>query len=505
MICAKDWDQRARLEVLLRESAVIFLAFALAVPSLPRAIPTAFKYLVGQIGAALAISLPKQQYAVFVVFPMIVNVLVLAMAASTALLAASAVSDGLFVSVFAVLTFVLTGLYFGKNFSMTSSVTNALISSSAMLALSFRPLLQQAIEEGASASTLLRQLWLQSGLDNPAAVYQNFLVAIGWTLLVLSVGYWIPPIRTSRESYIKYYVPSSLGDVKGLLESSTNDDEGEVYEVVFRALHGNLHLAGGAGAQMSLFEPRCCAAPCVPELKGLLVGTSHLVGAALASKLSPPAGEASPSDEEEGTREEEEDAAEAINNNEGAVEMINRCSEALLAPKREQMERMERLDETLQQKAGADSDTVKGSRPLARLVDNQCRKVGTAVVEWTKAYRASCGDYSPAGRAKTAEMYSAATTYVVLSPVLGALSTIRKIFTPKSWRFVTFWYMLKLSVGFVALFAMSVYWPAYSSFAIQIKDYPVGAVFSGWHLTAYAFSWQPTREGTVKKGLQVGE
>ena len=61
-------------------------------------------------------------------------------------------------------------------------------------------------------------------------------------------------------------------------------------------------------------------------------------------------------------------------------------------------------------------------------------------------------------------------------------------------------WVLEVVGGYVALFCMSVYWTAYSNFAIELPVGNVGAVFSGWSLLAYAFVLQPTLEGTLAKG-----
>jgi hypothetical protein len=63
---------------------------------------------------------------------------------------------------------------------------------------------------------------------------------------------------------------------------------------------------------------------------------------------------------------------------------------------------------------------------------------------------------------------------------------------------------LKFTLGSVALFAASIYWDRYSNFAIKTNQGTSGAVFSGWQLLAYVFTFQATMEGSVKKGLLRG-
>lgn len=92
---------------------------------------------------------------------------------------------------------------------------------------------------------------------------------------------------------------------------------------------------------------------------------------------------------------------------------------------------------------------------------------------------------------------------IPLLPLVRFFQAIVEIpLKPKEWRLTPFLWSLKLTAGYVALFAMSVYWKAYADFAIRSTNVAIGGVFSGWQLGAFAFSWTPTVEGTFKKGLQ---
>jgi hypothetical protein len=54
------------------------------------------------------------------------------------------------------------------------------------------------------------------------------------------------------------------------------------------------------------------------------------------------------------------------------------------------------------------------------------------------------------------------------------------------------------------MFVASVYWNKYSDFAIETNKGTSGAVFTGWQMLAYTFTFQATMECTVKKGLMRG-
>jgi hypothetical protein len=77
-------------------------------------------------------------------------------------------------------------------------------------------------------------------------------------------------------------------------------------------------------------------------------------------------------------------------------------------------------------------------------------------------------------------------------------------FYRKKWNWRDILWSLKITSGYVALLASTVYWDRYSDFAIQTNQGTSGAVFSGWQLLAYAYTWKPTIEGTLKKGVQRG-
>ena len=125
-----------KAEAVARIGIVALFSYILSVADLPKIVPPSVAFLVGIVGPILALVLPTMLFSIGAMIPSVLVMIILALVACTMLLAAATVSDGLFVAVFSVYTWIMTGLFFGKDYDKTSSAANALISIAGLLALS---------------------------------------------------------------------------------------------------------------------------------------------------------------------------------------------------------------------------------------------------------------------------------------------------------------------------------------------------------------------------------
>jgi hypothetical protein len=73
---------------------------------------------------------------------------------------------------------------------------------------------------------------------------------------------------------------------------------------------------------------------------------------------------------------------------------------------------------------------------------------------------------------------------------------------PKKWAFYPLWFSVKRTVGYLIMFIMAVYWPAYANFSLRLAPNNINPIYSGWQILAYSLAWTPTMEGTVKIAFQ---
>ena len=125
-----------KAEAVARIGIVALFSYILSVADLPKIVPPSVAFLVGIVGPILALIVPTMLFSIGAMIPSVLFMIILALAACTMLLAAATVSDGLFVAVFSVYTWIMTGLFFGKDYDKTNAFANALISIAGLLALS---------------------------------------------------------------------------------------------------------------------------------------------------------------------------------------------------------------------------------------------------------------------------------------------------------------------------------------------------------------------------------
>jgi len=268
-----------RLESVLRVALGCGLAFGLSVISAPNTVPSSLSFMVGIMGAALTLSLPKQLFAIGAVFPFLIAMLILALLGGTALLAAATVSDGFLMLIFSLYALFFSGFYFGSHFDKTAGAVNIVIAMGALIALSNRELVQNGFaipltEEynilqvvcaiqgvpqslctvenlpedvtefifqipdsvqnfGGQMATvnlttnmvfidgglwIVKGFWTWSGTTNGLALFRNLLICACWACLCAIAAILLPPVRFMRDQMSKALVPGSLMQASSLIE-----------------------------------------------------------------------------------------------------------------------------------------------------------------------------------------------------------------------------------------------------------------------------------------------
>ena len=128
---------------------------------------------------------------------------------------------------------------------------------------------------------IVKGMWNWSGLNNPLAVYRNFLIAFLWAIACVVVAILLPPLRTARTVVSQALVPTFF------MQAADFGNEKSKTPLV----HALTVIDGGSIAGMTLFEPRICKAPLeylVPQLRELLMQTEQAVlGSLVLSVLKP--------------------------------------------------------------------------------------------------------------------------------------------------------------------------------------------------------------------------
>ena len=266
-------NNKAPLEILLvRVGLPILVGCILSVVSLPRIIPPADAFVIGMVVIGLSLALPKQLFCIGAIFPTVIAMFLLAMAASSLLLTAAVHSDGLFVAVFGLWALFISSFYFGSFFDKVSGMVPVMIGMSGMLALSLKPMVQEGLtfplsetqeeilcslfdctddltfqiiipealgllasgqeatvtldrqqQQGGSTVSVeggfwvIRGLWAWHGTENPLAIFRNLLIVLCWAIFIVILSILIPPVRRVRDELSQRLVPGALMQASQLL------------------------------------------------------------------------------------------------------------------------------------------------------------------------------------------------------------------------------------------------------------------------------------------------
>lgn len=469
--------------------------------------------------------------------------------------AAATISSGLLVAMFSIFTMAMCALYFGPDMTKTSGLANAIICLTGMQALSFRSLVQNGITEtvplNASSSLqdaadfvqaaltavclrndlpsdcwqdeippitdgglaiilpdaagdfagqtaylsvgedgvtidiegglwLVAGFWTWSGLENGLAIYRNLFIALSWSFACILVGIVLPPFRTARKSVSNAVIPWLLSEVASTVTVADYTSKRS------KLVHLMGTIQGGGIAMLTTFEPRVFTAPfeyIAPELKRLVVAAEKVTMTCLVvvmwSEDTDP-GEVS---------ETSQPPAEQLK---AAFSVLALCAKALATNN------------------PADEEALQKSEPspgicIGGMTHHHCTsyiaECKEATLAWLQVYN------RPKKHTSKEVFQNLAKNYLpwVLVPMIAfkrMISLPLVVARVHNWNWRSIVWSLELTLGFVAIFAATVYWDKYSSFSIQTNQGTAGAVWSGWQLLGYAYGFKPTYEGTLKKGAQ---
>jgi hypothetical protein len=326
-------------------------------------------------------------------------------------------------------------------------------------------------------------LWTWKGIDNPLAGNRNFLIALSWGCACVLMGILFPPFRTSRSVLSRALVPSLLS-VSAQLHSLELVDENKG-----RILQGLNIMNGGKAAAVTTFEPRIITAPfefIVPLLEDLLVATEQAVLAIFCLLV---------------WNKDSGESYEKTNDLHAELSVLSVCAKALVSSEGAATEILRQLKADVHTSLEEDNSLLS---PPSYLHD-RCERVLDATIAWLDAlnhpqHPRPCSKEASKNLLHTYLPWALAPLY----PIKRMVTVLTLPFRPKTWNCRDTLWSVKFTLGNVALFAASVYWDKYSDFAIETNKGTSGAVFTGWQMLAYTFTFQSTMECTVKKGLLRG-
>ena len=357
--------------------------------------------------------------------------------------------------------------------------------------------------------------WTWQGLNNPLAVFRNFLICMCWALLVICIGIALPPIRTMRKVYAQGIVPTSIADSTALIEARAKELDGQyessdvvdnangnkdLSEMEEKCIHHAIENASGGKAPLTAYEPRCCANPleCTwPLLKHIGETTNRLALAAIGCELRLHFSERETSADKEKFKKD--------------IELLKSCSDALRT-----------LDIDAFASAESRNQTALIDEEGGSIKEDEFSYFVRSIGQITKEMMQNTNAWLNAmHKPRYSGMKDLAMSY--LPWVLPIFVFLKSLFAnlllpfqPKRWNMRSFVTAVKFASGVVILVVCEVYWVQYRGFAVgesktvapEAPNGPIAVtldsaptVFSGWNLLSYILATTATSEGTVKKGF----
>jgi hypothetical protein len=365
---------------------------------------------------------------------------------------------------------------------------------------------------------LVKRFWTWSGIENPLAIFQNFIVAASWTFLCVFIGALLPPWRTMRYELTRIELPLTLRDAAwymkrrfGTQQQQLSNDEVEVRE---RLVESSILYNAGLVALATAFEPRLLDNPCtVPRstflsLKDLVDSVRWAALDALVMRVVYPV-EAS---------DVVEHSSLVLRNAATALETKTLLTSITESSKTKTGSKYQSEDEGSKPTSSAAAEMNGQSiddRDVLRL-DEMSNRIATAVESWLTDLDPSKGNDELTWKdgffnlLKTSLVYTGPgliitvqILYVLMVPILYVKGKIK-------WDTEKISQVIKFAIGYAAIVCMNVYWDAYRSFMVPVgsssssegftlnSGKPISS-FSGWELMAYTFATMFSTEGTVKK------
>jgi hypothetical protein len=530
----------------------------LAVADIPEAIPPSYKYALGTIGATFAIGMAQVAFAAFLVLPLILNVAITSMCFSFPLLAAGTVSDGLMMAVYAVMTLIMTGCFFGENFQATAPICSGIIGVITMVVLSNLPY----VRDGYSVTVT------QENVQNvdEIADWVRAALSVACELADQAPNCWEDQFPTVADGYMTVELPAAAGDFAGqtaYLSASPDDSSitvnvpGGMWVVTGQwtwrgldnplALNRNYLIAicwGCACVILGIFLPpvrtsrSVLSKSLVPSILSvtaqsdslelvnknrdrLLHGLSSMNGGSAADRttfepriFTAPFEYTVPLLKDLLVKTEQAvlascclllwnkdtgESDEKTSDLHAGLSVLTACANALVSSDGAATESLKEL------KAEQRPTSLQEALNPPNYLRSRCENVLDATIAWLDAL-----NYPEQPRPCSKET-GKNLLHTYRPWVLVHLCTIQRMaivltlpFRPKTWNWRDTIWSLKYTLGCIAVFAASVYWDKYSVYAIETAGGSSGANFSGWQMLAYTFTFTSTMECTVKKGILRG-
>ena len=517
-----------KAEVLVRAFVGFVLGMLLVVLETP-VTPTGMTFVIGILSGMYQFSFPHLMFGITQLVPAFLGILVLILMLAFMLCAAATVSDGLMVATYTVWCLIVMNLFTNNAYNMGTIFAGPLMAMSGMIASSLKTTVQKG------GLPVLKELIVGSGLDNPSAFVYKIIVCFSWASLTYMVSLLIYPWRTKRDhvlipqvlqairmitddtgDFLTMKVPTNTTTPKQTDDQQTMNTSTKELNVPFmmqhlmRTLRSEDQNSGIAShqevlrlwhslnpvvdARVGSLEVRVLDGSfsnLQPQLLALLQATKELLMTSILLRvhaLHEHTKIAREDDREEkavddiaSQREDWEpllkDIRTILTNTVTALE-ANGCMTDFVLP--------ESLQET---------------RPypfyIEALLEDGRTFVRAAQVYSEIYYGGSDELLKDLSAVNFGEALLASLKNVLAPIVILKLSFRKGRYTVRSVLWATKW-----AAGFVLLFIMSVYWEEWNSFSIQTSpDWRISGIFKAWTLLGYAFSFQSTVEGTIKKGI----
>ncbi|KAL9181800.1 LOW QUALITY PROTEIN: hypothetical protein ACHAXT_012143 [Thalassiosira profunda] len=352
---------------------------------------------------------------------------------------------------------------------------------------------------------LVTGMWTFSGVTNPLAAYQNFLIVTCWIIVFVGIAALLPPFRTIRSALWRRMLPTSLRDSASLLrlhvagERDLPETEEDIIEAKARiaelrkkcVVHTNT-LFYGRLAKLTNFEPRLrLLLECNLGLENTPAYLAELsmIAARLASASS---GIERFTNSEFLSGQMETYEATATN--------IDICADALAKSDASLLEGVDL--------GAADHEAFAMRERTSSLLE--------VSKKWLRAM-SSTGGAKDAGSCSPKSLttylwpwiYAHLSIYQFLFSFLVApfrRSTWQSLRVKDTYAATKLVWNVKYALGMSICIVVSFYWPAFRyDFVVTGLDDPLRSELAlrngGWVIVSYCFATTQTAEGSVKKGV----
>lgn len=430
-----------KFDVILRTCLICFVSFTLAVADIPDVIPPFLSFIPGVFGATMGFAVPKLILTPGLFFPSIFVMILIGLVVQSALLAAASVSDVLMVAVYALWVLWCTSLYFGQDFDKTEGSLGILCSLPGILALSYRPLVQ------AQGLSVVADLWTESGTRNPIAGNRNLLIVVCWSLACVFLVVVLPPFRTARSLFSRTLLPAAIMATVDYSSESSSEDR--------MKLSHFLNTLQPSSAGLTLFEPRLLRAPfenTVPTLQKLFERTDYVILMSLAL-----------------ARDNRGDWTETDQQRvDHAANIRGQCAKALIACDEEALENLKALKDEMTNLYKVSQHEFQES--IVVLDGSVCLLDATQAWIDTMLHPENPSPCSKEGGKNLLATFLP-WALAPLLPLKRLFTVPITVFRPSGRSLSALLWAVKYTIGLLALFVMSVYWTAYSEFAINASEF----------------------------------